>query len=837
MQTLLKQIAKHIGIVSLTLIGVYILSYIAGLDMVSAQQTTATAISEALNSKIYVYNSILNALYLLIRPALALAGFALDNSMVYGSFLGLDAPLFLIWNIIKNIANFILGFMVLFEILKNFFTTGEQWKKAFDVIKKSLIAWVLIQSSWFLMGAVIDVSTIATYAIGGMPLTILGGDNQCSDLWNIKTLPVWANLNFGNSNQQNTIDDSFSFYYFVKTGDDQKVYFSPCKVYNGRWVVWQQYWSGAWGIPYQEDYCIVGDNTFAFFGAGQIATTHTLLQGVSSSLGWDGGSNYVDYRNNLNQLEERTGGLSDPVARSGWLDASLIFDAWAPSITGNDSAIAGIHILNKTDGYFLDQFGTAPAIKDLVSEAQWYVWVLITLYKSILNFVSFQTGSSSTETFVMFLEVLMKVAFGIALLVPLILFAVALIIRVGYIWMFIALSPIIALKIAFTDDSSIKSLWASIPILKDDIGSIVRMIFAPVLVTFAVSFALVFMTGLITSINNNADNPNACMGTQTEFYESMNINIIDDENTKTYQIGGIAEVNQSVFGIDVTGPQRDIFGWILINLFGVAIVWILLLTAIEAIFKWTPVGDRKLSKIATQTLASVPIIPIPDGAGWFTGVWVGTASKVLEAKADQISNRPRIEAEELLNRGKKEDASWSWSSSTTTTNTTASAINFSDDATERSTQMKTLTAGTFGQWDNAAIEKIGTGLDSKAIAKNILTNPTTSKEYVAAIPTKEKNDKLKGVSERFAKEENLSSFSTEELQNLWKRDDDLARYLLPSANNQIIKIADDYQEVVFNEKDGSYDISFNPTGATQSSYDANKKAELPDYLIAPITTP
>jgi len=30
--------------------------------------------------------------------------------------------------------------MVLFEILKNFFTTGEQGKKAFEVIKKALIA-------------------------------------------------------------------------------------------------------------------------------------------------------------------------------------------------------------------------------------------------------------------------------------------------------------------------------------------------------------------------------------------------------------------------------------------------------------------------------------------------------------------------------------------------------------------------------------------------------------------------------------------------------------------------------------------------------------------------
>jgi len=30
--------------------------------------------------------------------------------------------------------------MVLFEILKNFFTTKEEGKKAFDVIKKALIA-------------------------------------------------------------------------------------------------------------------------------------------------------------------------------------------------------------------------------------------------------------------------------------------------------------------------------------------------------------------------------------------------------------------------------------------------------------------------------------------------------------------------------------------------------------------------------------------------------------------------------------------------------------------------------------------------------------------------
>ena len=77
--------------------------------------------------------------------------------------------------------------------------------------------------------------------------------------------------------------------------------------------------------------------------------------------------------------------------------------------------------------------------------------MLINLYKSILNFSSFNTSSGVTDTFVMFLEILLKVVFGIALLAPLIITAVALVIRIGYIWMLIALSPFIALNIAFTE--------------------------------------------------------------------------------------------------------------------------------------------------------------------------------------------------------------------------------------------------------------------------------------------------------------------------------------------------------------------------------------------------
>gem|GEM_PF-2495840 len=137
-------------------------------------------------------------------------------------------------------------------------------------------------------------------------------------------------------------------------------------------------------------------------------------------------------------------------------------------------------------------------------------------------------------------------------------------------------------------------MWSSIPIIKSKTGDIIRIIFAPVLITFAVSFCLVFMTALITSINNQSTNtPSACLGDHFKTFEAMgtqasNANGIDAN--KTYQIAGIAEVQQSAFGSSVTGPQRDIFGWVLINLFGIAIIWLLLMATIDAVFKDTPIG-------------------------------------------------------------------------------------------------------------------------------------------------------------------------------------------------------------------------------------------------------
>jgi hypothetical protein len=55
-----------------------------------------------------LFTSISSAIYALLWPVLFVAGIALDNRLVYGSFLHLDASLWTLWNIMKNFANFAL---------------------------------------------------------------------------------------------------------------------------------------------------------------------------------------------------------------------------------------------------------------------------------------------------------------------------------------------------------------------------------------------------------------------------------------------------------------------------------------------------------------------------------------------------------------------------------------------------------------------------------------------------------------------------------------------------------------------------------------------------------
>ena len=111
-----------------------------------------------------------------------LAGKLMTNDILYWSFLHLDTSLWNLWNIIKNFANFALWFMILFAVIQNIFVwTFGKWNDKWaplKVIKKALIAGVLIQMSWFLMWAVVDLSTIMTSAVWSFPSQFLASDDK-----------------------------------------------------------------------------------------------------------------------------------------------------------------------------------------------------------------------------------------------------------------------------------------------------------------------------------------------------------------------------------------------------------------------------------------------------------------------------------------------------------------------------------------------------------------------------------------------------------------------------------------------------------------------------------
>jgi len=141
-----------------------------------------TYASNELLDKTVDYMRIIMALLSRVWIVLAnLAGALMTNNILYWTFLHLDASLRTLRNIMKNFANFALWFMVLFAIVRNIIfvpSSKEGERSVKKILPRTLIAGVLIQASWFLMWAVVDVSTIITSAIWTFPSQFIAWNSE-----------------------------------------------------------------------------------------------------------------------------------------------------------------------------------------------------------------------------------------------------------------------------------------------------------------------------------------------------------------------------------------------------------------------------------------------------------------------------------------------------------------------------------------------------------------------------------------------------------------------------------------------------------------------------------
>lgn len=119
-----------------------------------------------------------------VVPAV-IAGKFMTNSFVFGEIFNMDIYLWKIWNIMKNFANYFIWFAFVYKVLMYLFQKEVQSTLS-KFIVKILMSAVLVQSSWFLMWALVDLSNIMTSAVGAFSVQFVETSDYKSKMENIK---------------------------------------------------------------------------------------------------------------------------------------------------------------------------------------------------------------------------------------------------------------------------------------------------------------------------------------------------------------------------------------------------------------------------------------------------------------------------------------------------------------------------------------------------------------------------------------------------------------------------------------------------------------------------
>lgn len=623
-------------------------------------QTKTTIAEQALNEFWTFMDIVLKIIYMIIWPMLFLAGIALDNSMVYGSFFHMDAPLWSFWNITKNFANFALWFMVLFAILKSILSSigsdkGNSARNPMEIIKKTLIAGVLIQASWFIIAVLIDISTIATYAVWGLPMTLLN-DTQ---IWsgNNKIRQTESHLEFNNINKIQ--EEDFKIWYKTKVEEGNYINVSPClikKLGSDSYIIGRKYWwtefnsqSHTWlsekvqiktaDYP-QRNVCIYANTPYFF---NEFPNTNdktnvdyhkTLLKNIEE----------LQASENIGELEECwfiinlskekkefkcTEALNKVKKNLNGKKEVQSFEKIFGDLKSQDIKPGDI---SSAWGKTWFSQTLAPTVGQIIEKTKWFVGPFVTIYASIMDFANLSDGNSNAWSISKNAgNIIIKTFVAVGLVFPLIALAAILFIRIGFLRAVIAASPILVLVNVFKDTIKIDLKAFSLQ-------KIIRAIFAPVITVFALSIAVIFMTTLSNALStNNIEKINVM--------ENLGWTIKDLGPETSMEIAGFTIIYPKV--VDTyAGATGDWFSWLLLSFCGIGIMWFLVFAAVKA----GDVTDQVASgiqKFGENVFKTTPIIPIgPNGVGLGTlseKMNTETLNRMRENKVDYKSQKSNMQ--------------------------------------------------------------------------------------------------------------------------------------------------------------------------------------------------
>ena len=610
-----------------------------------------------------VINMLSQIVYIFLWPLLVIAWTALDNTLVYGKFLNLDAALWDIWNIMKNVANFALWFVFIFAIVRNLFKTsfwdGNPIQDATKVVSKTLIAWVLIQMSWFILGVLLDLSTILIYAIWGLPLSMLG--SYSTDLSSIPIMELHTNINE---------NSSWSFFYYYSYWDYN---FSPCfvidndsssadftlKGYEWKYIAWRRYLYLSWEETFNDGYCVLYGYPYHyvestwFFRTGGCTEQYPCYEKSWTTLAAMNANYYAQLKNYLDKIW--TWGVKNEVD-----GCSVIRAYWTWCVLSNDTwtrywAMSSTWDIFKSAQWKLDS---------LLERSKWWVGPLVTMYSSILRVQELLVNPGEASTMSSLFWAIINTFFVVVLFIPIAILAILLIIRIWFLWITIAISPILILINLGPDP--INKLWKNKIFEKFTMKETFIRIFSPIVVVFAVSLSIIFLATIhslepknnqqfLNSLwieencewNWQATNSgwewaqwgeagNASGGWElTEWVGSG----VSSENCR-YTVSWLVDVKINLSGFN---HWKNVFVWCLMMLLSTWIVRFFMKFAIWVMWeKW-----KELMKSSEKFLGSLPIVPLPGG--WAIGInklpeiW-------LTKRLDNITNTMDEKSREILQK-------------------------------------------------------------------------------------------------------------------------------------------------------------------------------------------
>lgn len=584
-----------------------------------------------------------------IYPMLVVAWNLADNSFVYGEVFKFDIVLWQLWNIVKNLANFTLWFIFLFYIFKYLITQdskhGPKW-----LIIRALIAWIWIQASWFVMAALIDVSTILTYGVWWLPISVLEQSDE-KDADNLESNPyIMKTIVSVDAKDIDTMNN-----YLTNTSVWDKAsgefYISECKTFNYKGksgsgsngvelilapkMVYYQFSSWHY-VPTDSNRCHYYGNIY-YFSSLYTADGSNLEEFRNGNVfknkdnSWDSTQN--SYKAALKSATVTIGNLSweavvwlikNGVVLQIW-DSHTKWWVWWGLWTGvyNSGQQRWMDKYNKWTAGEWGQKNTGRLQNILDGNS--YVGVFTALYASLVTSKEWRI-TDQEWFFALVLNAGLELWFTLAIAIPLIVIAIIFMMRIGVLRLAIVLSPFIVLCAAFSEIWD-KILKSSKLLENLKLENLIPIIFSPAIICFAISMCTV----LISFIQQHNED----------------LSGLKDMEEQSF-LGWLVVLNVGSFAIPLAK--------VIISVLGVAITWFLAWAAIETSKLWKSGIVKSLKEMVSSWLWSIPIIPVPTRDGKMNLVWTravfggGNTKNAVSRFADKLVTKNEAETEKAFSQ-------------------------------------------------------------------------------------------------------------------------------------------------------------------------------------------